>query len=72
MAEQFAGLLWGNLIISLLLGVADPPNPTDIKRRARNATTAFLRLYPASASRDDPPAIREHKGWESTPFLRKP
>jgi AcrR family transcriptional regulator len=46
MAEHFAGLLWGNLIISLLLGVADPPNPNEIKRRVRNATTAFLQLYP--------------------------
>jgi AcrR family transcriptional regulator len=46
MAEQFAGLLWGNLIVSLLLRVADPPNPSEIKRRARNATTAFLQLYP--------------------------
>ncbi len=46
MAEQFAALLWGNLIVSLLLRVADPPNPREIKRRARNATTAFLRLYP--------------------------
>jgi AcrR family transcriptional regulator len=46
MAEQFAGLLWGDLIVSLLLRVVDPPNPREIKRRARNATAAFLRLYP--------------------------
>ena len=49
MSEQFAGLLWGNLIVSLLLGVAGPPNPGEVKRRARNAATAFLRLYPAPA-----------------------
>jgi AcrR family transcriptional regulator len=46
MAEQFGGLLWGDLIVSLLLRVADPPNPREIKRRARNATGAFLLLYP--------------------------
>ena len=46
MAEQFTALLWGNLMVGLLLRVADAPNPNEIKRRARNATTAFLRLYP--------------------------
>jgi len=49
MAEQFAALLWGNLMVGLLLRVADTPNPNEIKRRARNATTAFLRLYPPPA-----------------------
>jgi AcrR family transcriptional regulator len=49
MAEQFAGLLWGDLIISLLLGVADPPNPSATNQRARNTTMAFLRLYPTPA-----------------------
>jgi AcrR family transcriptional regulator len=49
MAEQFAGLLWGDLIISLLLGIADPPTPSAIQRRARNTTMAFLRLYPPPA-----------------------
>ena len=52
MAEQFAGLLWGNLMVSLMLGVADRPTPRDIARRARDATTAFLKLYPESK---DPP-----------------
>ena len=46
MAEQFAGLLWGNLMMGLLLRVADRPNPGDITRRARDATADFLRLYP--------------------------
>jgi AcrR family transcriptional regulator len=46
MAEQFAGLLWGNLMVGLLLRVADRPNPREFARRARNATAAFLRLYP--------------------------
>jgi AcrR family transcriptional regulator len=46
MAEHFAGLLWGNLMVGLLLRVADRPNPREFARRARDATTAFLRLYP--------------------------
>jgi AcrR family transcriptional regulator len=44
-AEQFAGLLWGNLMVSLLLGVAGRPNPREIAARAREATEAFLRLH---------------------------
>jgi len=46
MAEHFAGLLWGNLMVGLLLRVADRPTPREFARRAGNATTAFLRLYP--------------------------
>jgi AcrR family transcriptional regulator len=46
MAEHFAGLLWGNLMVGMLLRVADRPNPREFARRARNATAAFLRLYP--------------------------
>lgn len=46
MAEQFTALLWGNLMVSLLLHIADPPNPREVKRRARKATAAFLQLYP--------------------------
>jgi len=46
MAEHFAGLLWGNLMVGLLLRVADRPNPREFARRARNATAAFLRLCP--------------------------
>jgi len=46
LAEQFAGLLWGHLMVSLLLGVAERPNPREIARRARNAAAAFLQLHP--------------------------
>jgi AcrR family transcriptional regulator len=46
MAEQFAGLLWGNLKVSLLLRVAERPSPREIARRARDATAAFLKIYP--------------------------
>jgi AcrR family transcriptional regulator len=45
MAERFAGLLWGNLMISLLLRVAERPAPREIARRARDATAAFLQLH---------------------------
>jgi len=46
MAEQFAGLLFGNLMMGLLLRVAERPSPREIARRARDATAAFLKLYP--------------------------
>lgn len=45
-AEQFGGLLLGNLMISLLLGVVERPNPREIAGRARDATAAFLQLHP--------------------------
>jgi AcrR family transcriptional regulator len=48
MAEYFAGLLWGNLMVGLLLGVANRPKAREITRRARNATTAFLLLHAPS------------------------
>lgn len=46
MAEQFAGLLWRNLMLGLLLRVAERPTPQEITRRARDATAAFLSIYP--------------------------
>jgi AcrR family transcriptional regulator len=46
LAEQFAGLLWGHLMVSLLLGVAERPNPREIAGRAREAAAAFLQLHP--------------------------
>ena len=46
LAEQFAGLLWGTLMVSLLLGVAERPNAREIAGRARAAAAAFLRLHP--------------------------
>jgi hypothetical protein len=46
LAEQFAGLLWRDLMVSLLLGVAERPNPREIARRARGVAAAFLQLHP--------------------------
>ena len=60
MAEQFSGLLWGNLMVSLLLGVADRPSPREITRRARDATVAFLRLY---LKPDDAAQSTDRRTW---------
>ncbi len=46
LAEQFAGLLWGLLMVNLLLGVAQRPSPREIAARARGAAAAFLQLHP--------------------------
>jgi len=46
LAQQFVGLLWGDLLVSLLLGVAKRPNPREIARRARDSAAAFLQLHP--------------------------
>ena len=46
LAEQFGGLLWGNLMVSLLLGVAGRPNSREVAARSRDATAAFLQLHP--------------------------
>ncbi len=46
LAEQFAGLLWRDLMVSLLLGVAERPNRREIAGRARDAAAAFLQLHP--------------------------
>ncbi|HEY2275506.1 MAG TPA: TetR/AcrR family transcriptional regulator [Steroidobacteraceae bacterium] len=45
LAEQFAGLLWRDLLVGLLLGVAERPGPREIAARAREATAAFLRIH---------------------------
>jgi AcrR family transcriptional regulator len=46
LAGQFNGLLWRDLLVSLLLGVTERPNPREIARRARGAAAAFLELHP--------------------------
>lgn len=45
LAEQFLGLLWGDLMVNLLLGIAERPTTRQILRRARAATAAFLQLH---------------------------
>jgi hypothetical protein len=48
LAEQFGGLLWGDLMISLLLRVVKPPNPQEIQQRATDAAAALLKLQAAT------------------------
>ncbi len=45
MADHFAGLLWGNRMLPLLLGVAERPSPREAVRRAEAAAVALLRLH---------------------------
>ena len=45
LAEQFTGLLWRDLLVSLLLGVSERPSDREIATRARDAATAFLKLH---------------------------
>jgi AcrR family transcriptional regulator len=44
--EKFLGLLWGDLMTGLLLQVADRPGAGEIARRASEATSALLHLFP--------------------------
>jgi AcrR family transcriptional regulator len=46
LASEFAALLWRDLMVSLLLGVAKRPNAREIAERARNAGATFLQLHP--------------------------
>lgn len=46
MTEKLLGLLWGDLMTGLLLQVANRPSASEIVRRAREATIAFLQIYP--------------------------
>jgi AcrR family transcriptional regulator len=46
LAQEFAGLLWRDLMVSLLLGVAARPPLREIAQRARAAAAAFLQLHP--------------------------
>ena len=45
MMEQFFALLWGDLLLSRLFGVAGVPRPAEIDRRVRDATETFLDLH---------------------------
>lgn len=50
MGERFAALLWGDLLISLLLRVAERPTEKEAARRARSAAIDFLSLYAKMAA----------------------
>ncbi len=49
-AECFAGLLWGSLMVNLLLRVIERPDQREIARRAERAAEALLRLYPPAGA----------------------
>jgi hypothetical protein len=53
-AEQFGGLLWGNLMVSLLLGVAERPSSRELAARARDATGAVLQLHSPQSDAKSP------------------
>ena len=45
LAEQFRGVLLGDMMVGLLLGVTEPPSPRAISARARAAVAAFMELH---------------------------
>jgi AcrR family transcriptional regulator len=47
-AEQYFALLWGDLQVRRLLGLADPPTAAEAERRAAAATEALLLLNPVA------------------------
>ena len=49
-ASRYLGLLMGDLVVSVLLRIREAPGPQEAERRARDAATDLLRLYP------EPPA----------------
>src|SRR5258706_12090971 len=50
MMEQFFALLWGDLLVSRLLGADSIPTRAEIARRAAEATAGFLKLYSGGMS----------------------
>jgi AcrR family transcriptional regulator len=46
LAEQFGGLLWRDLMVSLLLGIAERPSQRELAGRAHAAAADFLQLHP--------------------------
>jgi AcrR family transcriptional regulator len=45
MLHDFRGLLWGNTMVWILLGLEKVPGPKEIERRAEKAARYFLELY---------------------------
>jgi AcrR family transcriptional regulator len=48
MMEDFFALLWGDLLLSRMLGAAGVPPRAEIDRRAQRATQLFFKLYGTS------------------------
>ena len=45
MARQFIALLWGDTLLSLLLGTEGAPSPKEARKRAKESVEALVRLY---------------------------
>jgi AcrR family transcriptional regulator len=45
MLHDFHGLLWGNAMVWILLGLEKAPGPKEIEQRAGKAARSFLELY---------------------------
>ena len=54
LAEQFSGLLWRDLMVSLLLGVSERPTPHEIAGRARDAAAASCNFISCRMMRQVP------------------
>ena len=52
-ASRYFALLWGDLMVSVLLRLRNAPDAKEIERRARDAASDLLRIYP-----HPPPAAR--------------
>ena len=49
MAAQYLGLVWKDLRVELLLGIATTPGPAEAERQATKATAAFMQLHADAA-----------------------
>jgi AcrR family transcriptional regulator len=56
MVGHFMSLLFGDMVLSLALGIAKRPGATEIRRRASEAAEAFLKLYPEGEAAPEAPA----------------
>jgi len=45
MVVEFYALLWGDLLLALLLGVAEPPPQPALEQQAQEAVAKFIKLY---------------------------
>jgi AcrR family transcriptional regulator len=54
MMEDFFALLWGDLLLSRMMGAAGAPARAEIDRRAQRAVQRFFRLYGKPEAADGP------------------
>jgi AcrR family transcriptional regulator len=45
MLHHFAGLLWGDMMVWILLGLEKAPGPKEVERRAEDVATMFLAVH---------------------------